>query len=131
MHDSLNGPRPARHSSPGRGFAPLCREAAQHGLLGGPDPTHDASEPRTAARRFQTDMAGNLKGGIIGCGFFAERHIEAWRRIRDVEIVAAADPRLDRAGRFADRVYSTAEELLDRERLDFVDIVTRAETHLP
>jgi predicted dehydrogenase len=72
-----------------------------------------------------------LKGGIIGCGFFAERHIEAWRRIPEAEIVAAADPRLDRAEIFAGRAYGSAEEMLDRERLDFVDIVTRVETHLP
>jgi predicted dehydrogenase len=72
-----------------------------------------------------------LKGGIIGCGFFAERHIEAWRRIPEVEIVAAADPRLDRAQMFASRVYGSADEMLDRERLDFVDIVTRVDTHLP
>jgi len=76
-------------------------------------------------------MPEALKGGIIGCGFFAERHIEAWRRIPDVEIVAAADPRSDRAQMFASRVYSSAEEMLDREPLDFVDIVTRVETHLP
>ena len=72
-----------------------------------------------------------LRGGIIGCGFFAERHIEAWRRIPEVEIVAAADPRFDRAQAFAGKAYGSAEEMLDRERLDFVDIVTRVETHLP
>ncbi len=72
-----------------------------------------------------------MKGGIIGCGFFAERHIEAWRRMPDVEIAAAADLRLDRAERFAKRAYRSAEEMLDHERLDFVDIVTRAEQHLP
>jgi len=76
-------------------------------------------------------MSAVLKGGIIGCGFFAERHIEAWRRIPEVEIVAAADPRLDRAQRFANRTYRSAEEMLDREPLEFVDIVTRVETHLP
>ncbi len=76
-------------------------------------------------------MPETLKGGIIGCGFFAERHIEAWRRIPEVEIVAAADPRLDRALTFANRVYGSAEEMLEREKLDFVDIVTRVDTHLP
>ena len=76
-------------------------------------------------------MTPVLKGGIVGCGFFAERHIEGWRRIPEVEIVAAADPRMDRARIFAPRVYPSAEEMLDRERLDFVDIVTRVETHLP
>jgi predicted dehydrogenase len=72
-----------------------------------------------------------LKGGIIGCGFFAERHLEAWRRMPEVDIVAAVDPRLDRAEQFARNAYSSAEEMLDRERLDFVDIVARSEQHLP
>lgn len=72
-----------------------------------------------------------LRGGIVGCGFFAGRHIEAWRRIPEVEIVAAADPLLDRAGQFAKNVYRSADEMFDREPLDFVDIVTRVETHLP
>jgi predicted dehydrogenase len=76
-------------------------------------------------------MTAVLKGGIIGCGFFAERHIEAWRRMPEVEIVAATDTRLQRAERFANRAYRAAEEMLERERLDFVDIVTRVETHLP
>jgi predicted dehydrogenase len=76
-------------------------------------------------------MRSILRGGIIGCGFFAGRHIEAWRRIPEVEIVAAADPRLDRAEHFAKNVYRSAEEMFDREPLDFVDIVTRVETHLP
>jgi predicted dehydrogenase len=75
-------------------------------------------------------MPDVLKGGIIGCGFFAQRHIEAWRRIPDVKIVAAADPRLDRAQEFAGRVYGSAKAMLDTEQLDFVDIVTRADTHL-
>jgi D-apiose dehydrogenase len=72
-----------------------------------------------------------LRGGIIGCGFFAGRHIEAWRRIPEVEIVAAADPRLDHAEQFAKNVYPSADEMFDHEPLDFVDIVTRVETHLP
>jgi D-apiose dehydrogenase len=76
-------------------------------------------------------MAGVLKGAIIGCGFFAERHIQAWRRMPEVEIVAAADIELERAKKFANRAYRSAEELLDCERPDFVDIVTRVEDHLP
>jgi predicted dehydrogenase len=72
-----------------------------------------------------------LKGGIIGCGFFAQFHIDAWRRMPGVEIVAAADPDLARARNFAEKIYATAEEMLDAERLDFVDIATRPELHLP
>jgi predicted dehydrogenase len=75
-------------------------------------------------------MPDILKGAIIGCGFFAERHIEAWRRIPEVEIVAAADLQLERAEKFARRAYRSAEKMLDHEKPDFVDIVTRVETHL-
>lgn len=76
-------------------------------------------------------MAGLLKGGMIGCGWFAENHRQAWLRIPGVEIVAAADVQFDRAQKFAKRAYKSGEELLDREQLDFVDIATHAACHLP
>jgi D-apiose dehydrogenase len=72
-----------------------------------------------------------LRGGIVGCGFFAQFHIEAWRRMPDVELSAAADPEIERASAAAPRAYSSAEEMLDHERLDFLDIATRPESHLP
>ena len=75
-------------------------------------------------------MSSTLKGAMIGCGWFAENHRQAWRRIPEVEIVAAADLRLDRAQKFASRAYASAEEMLDREQLDFVDIATHATSHL-
>ncbi len=43
----------------------------------------------------------------------------------DAEIVAMADPRLQPG-----EGYRTAEEMLDAEELDFVDIATRPDTHL-
>jgi predicted dehydrogenase len=76
-------------------------------------------------------MSSTLKGAIIGCGWFAENHRQAWLRIPEVEIVAAADLKLDRAQRFAPRAYASAEDLLDHEQLDFVDIATHAASHLP
>jgi predicted dehydrogenase len=76
-------------------------------------------------------MSKLLKGAMIGCGWFAENHLDGWRRIPDVEIVAAADLRLDRAKKFAAKAYSSAEEMLDKERVDFVDIATPAPSHLP
>jgi predicted dehydrogenase len=71
-----------------------------------------------------------FKGGIIGCGFFGQIQLEAWRRIGGVEIVAAADPDLERARRSAPRAYASAEAMLDAEKLDFVDIATRPQQHL-
>jgi D-apiose dehydrogenase len=75
-------------------------------------------------------MSSTLKGAIIGCGWFAENHRQAWLQIPEVEIVAAADLRLDRAQRFANRAYSSADQMLDCEQLDFVDIATHAASHL-
>ena len=74
-------------------------------------------------------MSSTLKGAMIGCGWFAENHRQAWLRIPGVEIVAAVDQRLDRAQRFAARAYDSAEQLFDREQLDFVDIATHAVSH--
>ena len=76
-------------------------------------------------------MSKVWKGAMIGCGWFAENHLDAWRRIPEVEIVAAADLRLDRAQKFAARAYSSAEEMLDHKPVDFVDIATHAASHLP
>lgn len=72
-----------------------------------------------------------LKGGIIGCGFFGQIQLEAWRRMPEAQIVAAADRDLERARKSAARAYTSAEEMLDREQLDFVDIATRPQEHLP
>ena len=29
-----------------------------------------------------------LKGALIGCGFFAENHILAWKELKNVEIIS-------------------------------------------
>jgi predicted dehydrogenase len=71
-----------------------------------------------------------MRGGLIGCGFFAQFHIEAWRRIPGVSLVAACDPDVDRARDAASRAYSSAEEMFRNEELDFVDIATRPDSHL-
>jgi predicted dehydrogenase len=72
-----------------------------------------------------------LRGGIIGCGFFAQFQIHAWRRMPSVNLTAACDLDIQRARAAAPQAYTSAEEMLDREDLDFVDIATRPETHLP
>ncbi len=77
----------------------------------------------------------NLKGVLIGAGYFAQFQAEAWKRIPAAEIVAVADSAPGKARAFAEkfgipRAYESAEEMLDRERPDFVDIATRPEAHL-
>jgi D-apiose dehydrogenase len=71
-----------------------------------------------------------FKGALIGCGFFSQHHQEAWRRVHNAEIVAACDLSFERARAAAPRAYTSAEEMLKVEDLDFVDIATRSTTHL-
>jgi D-apiose dehydrogenase len=71
-----------------------------------------------------------FKGGLIGCGFFSQHHQAAWSRIPNAEIVAACDLSLERARAAAPRAYSSVQEMLAKEDLDFVDIATRSTTHL-
>jgi predicted dehydrogenase len=75
-----------------------------------------------------------LQVGLIGCGFFAQNHLHAWRDIPGVELVAVCDQ--DRAKaeaarqRFGvPRAYHDAASMLAAERLDFVDIVTTMPSH--
>lgn len=77
-----------------------------------------------------------IKGGLIGCGFFAQNQLHAWKDIEGVEIAAICDrdeARLAATGeRFGiARRYTDAAQMLAREELDFVDIATTAPTHRP
>lgn len=76
-----------------------------------------------------------LRFALLGCGFFAQNHLHAWREIADVELVAVCDidPQRARAAaaEFGGRAYTSAEELLAREQLDFVDIASTPPSHRP
>lgn len=75
-----------------------------------------------------------LRGALIGCGFFAVNHLNAWRDVAGAEIVAICDRSPERLAivgsqfEIASR-YVDAEDMLRRERLDFVDIATTAPSH--
>ncbi|KAA5541942.1 Gfo/Idh/MocA family oxidoreductase [Roseiconus nitratireducens] len=78
---------------------------------------------------------GVLKGVVVGAGYFSQFHLDAWSRIEGAQIGAVCDQDLDAAAAAADRfgiesTYADFEQMLDRERPDFVDIVTRPESHL-
>ena len=48
-----------------------------------------------------------------------------------MEIVAACDLQLSKAQASAPKAYTSIENLLAEEQLDFLDIATRPDTHLP
>jgi D-apiose dehydrogenase len=77
-----------------------------------------------------------MKGALIGCGFFAQNHLNAWRdmRVDGVELVAVCDIDPAKAKAAAERFgvprhYSDPAAMLAAEELDFVDIATRMDTH--
>ena len=77
---------------------------------------------------------GKLRGTGIGAGYFARFQHEAWSRIPEVEIVAVCDLVEDKARAVQEQFgianrYTRWTEMLDREKPDFVDIVTPPDTH--
>lgn len=75
-----------------------------------------------------------LKGVALGAGYFAPFQYEAWTRIPEVEIAAIYNRTEDRARAImreygVPRYYGDWREMIDRERPDFVDIITPPDTH--
>lgn len=71
---------------------------------------------------------------IFGTGFWARFQLAAWRELAGVECVALYNRTRAKAEALAGEfgmpaVYDDAEELLRRERLDFIDIITDVGTH--
>ncbi len=78
-----------------------------------------------------------LKGILVGCGYFSQFHVEAWRRIAEVELVAICDSDVEKASVVAKKwglsgqVFATLEEALTTfPEADFVDIATPPASHL-
>ncbi|WP_406699670.1 Gfo/Idh/MocA family oxidoreductase [Singulisphaera sp. Ch08] len=78
-------------------------------------------------------LSSPLRGGLIGCGFVSQYHLEAWKAVANARIVALCDldpERLERAGRIIPgKAYRDAADLLSRETLDFVEICTGPDSH--
>jgi predicted dehydrogenase len=77
-----------------------------------------------------------LRFALFGAGFWAPYQLAGWKESGPSECVAVYNRTPARAERLVSacgldaRVYSDPSELLTREDVDFVDIVTSPETHL-
>src|ERR1700744_2905101 len=74
--------------------------------------------------------------GLVGPGFIAAQHIEAVRRLGDVDVVAIAGSSLDSATRKAeqygvDRAYGSWDELIADPDIDVIHNTTPNHLHLP
>jgi predicted dehydrogenase len=75
-----------------------------------------------------------LRFAIFGTGFWARFQLAGWRELDGLECVALYNRTRARAEALGQEfgitaVYDSPEALLDRERLDFVDIITDVGTH--
>jgi D-apiose dehydrogenase len=75
-----------------------------------------------------------LRFAIFGAGFWSNFQLAAWRELPGVECVAIYNRTRSKADAVAQkfnvaRTYDDAEELLRREKLDFIDIITDVDTH--
>ena len=84
------------------------------------------------------DTTKKLKIGIIGAGWIAEAHIDMYRKMPDVDIVAVADlipgkaqALCERYGVEGVRYYLSGHEMLEAEQLDAVSVCTYNTQHAP
>jgi predicted dehydrogenase len=81
-------------------------------------------------------MGRPFRFGLIGAGAVATTHAVAMRMVPGVEVLAVADPDLDRAKALAERhgipeVYATADALLAGAPIDAVAVLTPHHLHRP
>lgn len=79
-------------------------------------------------------MSNKYKGVGIGAGYFSIFQYEAWQRIPEVQITALCNRNYERAKPYMNdfgiaRHYDDYREMIEREKPDFVDIITPPETH--
>lgn len=77
-----------------------------------------------------------LKGALIGCGFFAINQMHAWDDVQGASIVAICDRDSNRLKAVGDqfsieRRYADAADLFADGGFDFVDIATTVPSHRP
>ncbi len=75
-----------------------------------------------------------LKFGVIGTGFWSTIQIPAWFEVGNVELVALYNRTYEKAKKAAEKygnpkVYKDPEEMFQKEKLDFVDIITESPAH--
>ena len=81
-------------------------------------------------------MADITRVALVGCGFFSRNHLNAWKDLggEGVALVAVCDLDPAKAEAAAREFgvphwYRDFDEMLAREKIDLLDVVTRMDTH--
>ncbi len=75
-----------------------------------------------------------MKVALIGCGFFAQNQLQAWRDISGVDVVALCDTDPDKLATTGkefgvERQYTDANQLFEDGGFDIADIATTVQSH--
>lgn len=93
-------------------------------------PSHSPDLPEPAGTMSDTSEMTPYKVAVVGAGYFAQFHHEAWQRNPKSELVAVADQDLSRADQSGAKPYTDVEKMLRETAPDIVDIVTPPDAHL-
>jgi len=80
-------------------------------------------------------VARPVRVGLIGCGFYAQNHLNAWSDLKadGADLVAVCDldaAKAEAAGRkFGAQWFTDAGQMLDRMNIDMLDIATQMHSH--
>src|SRR5438132_98617 len=75
-----------------------------------------------------------LRFAIFGAGFWSRYQLAAWQELKGAHCVAVYNRTRPKAEKLAHQfrvpaIYDNPRELLDREKLDFIDVITDVDTH--
>ncbi|MEC9265266.1 MAG: Gfo/Idh/MocA family oxidoreductase [Pseudomonadota bacterium] len=71
-----------------------------------------------------------LRVAVIGAGYFAQFHHDAWRRIARADLVAVADRDIAKARAAGVEAFDDPIQMVREVKPDLIDIATPPETHL-
>src|SRR5438309_1530357 len=75
-----------------------------------------------------------LRFAIFGAGFWSRYQLAAWQELKGAQCVAIYNRTRAKAEKLAQQfrvpaIYDNVGELLAREKLDFIDVITDVDTH--
>jgi predicted dehydrogenase len=79
-------------------------------------------------------MMSRLKVVIVGCGYVTRDHIQAWKKVKQADLLAVSDIDKNLAESTAKtwnipHYYSSLEEMIEQTKPDVVDIATPPQVH--
>lgn len=79
-------------------------------------------------------MSKNLRMGVVGCGFFGQKHADCIHQIGNAELVAVCDINVEAAKALGEKLgchwYASHQEMYESEKLDAVSIAVSEAYHL-